>query len=339
MTGLEQIVKVMSGEAADRTPTLPMMHTGLATIAGVPLGPFFNDAAVMADVMVGGAERFGFDGVQLSQGVTGEAEALGATVAQPDDAGPVLQEYLLAEPDRLDALREHDPATGGRMPMFFDAVERVVRAVGDERFVLATLRGPLLITSQLRGAEPMLMDMMERPEWLRQVLEFTVEVAERVGVAALETGAHGLLLGEAVCSPNFISPAMYREQVWPMHCDVVRRLKQAGWLAIGLHVCGNITPILEDLIATGVDFLDIDYQVSAADAIRLTKGRVAMRGNLDPSSVLRFGDVDKVRVETRAMCEQIQGARWIAGSGCDIPPGTPAENVEAFVETMRTWEW
>ena len=116
MTGLERIVKVMSGESPDAVPTLPMMHTGLATIADVPLGRFFNDAAVMAEVMVGGAERFGFDGVQLSQGVTGEAEALGASVEQPENASPVLQEYLLAKPERLDALREHDPATGGRMP-------------------------------------------------------------------------------------------------------------------------------------------------------------------------------------------------------------------------------
>ena len=338
MTGIERIVKVLTGGDVDRPATLPIIHAGLAGFSDVRLGRFFTDADVMARVMIAGRRRFGFDGVQLSLGVTGEAEALGAGTRQPDDGAPVLTEHLLADPDALDTLRGRDPTIGGRMPLFFEAVERVSRAIGSEAFILATLRGPLVTASQLRGIEDALIDMIERPAAVDEVLAFGTDVALQLGRPLLSTGAHGLLLGEATCSPNFISPALYRRLVQPHHRRLVAGLKEMGWRFVGLHVCGDIVPIIEDMIATGVDFLDVDYQVRADGAIELSRDRVALRGNLDPSSVFRFGTADQVRRETEALCASARGARWIMSSGCDIPPGSPAENVAAFVESVRASE-
>jgi MtaA/CmuA family methyltransferase len=335
MTGRERVVKVLAGKAVDRAPTLPMVHTGLAGHCGVRLGAFFTDAEVMARVMIEGCRRFGFDGVQLSLGVTGEAEALGANVEQPGDGAPILREHLLADLSRLDALRGRDVAAGGRLTLFADAVDRTVRGIGDDTFVLATLRGPMLIASQLRGVETLLMDMIDVPEQVERMLAFTTDVAAAVGRALLPAGAHGVLLGEATCSPNFISPAMYRQLVLPFHRQLVAGLHEAGWPAVGLHVCGNTVPIVEDLIATGVDFFDVDYQVSAREAIGLSQGRVALRGNLDPSSVFRFGDRDAVARGTAQLAQDVAGERWIMGSGCDIPPGTPTENLQAFADVAR----
>jgi len=116
---------------------------------------------------------------------------------------------------------------------------------------------------------------------------------------------------------------------------VVAGLKEMGWRFVGLHVCGNVTAILEDLIATGVDFFDMDYQVAAETALERVGGRVALRGNLDPSAVFRFGSVEKVKAETERLCRTVAGHRWIVGSGCNIPPGTPAENLAACVEAVR----
>ena len=335
MTGRQRIVKVLAGRPVDRPPVLPMIHAGLAGHFNVSLGRFFTRPEVMARVMIEGYRRFRFDGVQLSLGVTGEAEALGAAVEQPPDAAPVLKQHLLADPADLDALRSRYPAAAGRMPLFFAAVDEVVREIGQEAFVLATLRGPLLIASQLRGVEDVLIDMIERPRVVGQILEFAAEVASKLAQVLLGTGAHGLLLGEATCSPNFISPAMYRQLVLSHHSRLVGRLKQMGWPCVGLHVCGNITPIVEDMISTGIDFMDVDYQVPADRAIALAQHRVALRGNLDPSSVLRFGTVDEVRSQTRAVCRSAGQARWIMSSGCDIPPDTPAENLAAFVDAVH----
>ena len=334
MTGRQRIGKLLNGESVDRLPVLPMVHTGLAPLFQISLGDFFSKADVMAQVMILGYHQFFFDGVQLSLGVTGEAEALGALVEQPSDGAPIIKEYLLADLGNLDMLRRRDPTVGGRMPLFFNAVEKVVREIGEAAFIIATLRGPLLTASQLRGVEQILMDMIDRPKELAEILEFTVEITLKLSRWLLASGAHGLLLGEAVCSPNFISPTMYRQLVLPHHRKLVNELKKAHWKTVGMHICGDTTAIIEDIISTGADFMDVDYQVPVEKALDLARGRIVLRGNVDPTSVFRFGTPEHVRSETEAVCRAVGNARWIMSSGCDIPPGTPEQNITAFVKTV-----
>ncbi|MCC6442856.1 MAG: uroporphyrinogen decarboxylase family protein [Armatimonadetes bacterium] len=335
MTGYERIHSVLSGRKPDRMPVLPILHTGLAPLCGVPLGRFFTDAKVMAGVMAEGFRRFGYDGIQLSMGVTGEAEALGAEVAQPENGSPLLRQRLLADPSQLETLRQRDPLTGGRMPLFFKAVAETVQQAGEEAFVIATMRGPLIAASQLRGVEQILIDMVEEPDMLEAILDFTAGMALRLGKALRCTGAQGLILGEATCSPNFISPAHYRSLVLPRHRRLIAGLQEAGWEALGLHICGNTLPILEDVISTGITLFDIDYQVDAVAAARAAAGRVTLRGNLDPSSALRFGSSQSVYDQTKKLCSLMRNNRWIAGSGCDVPPGTSAANLTAMVAAAQ----
>jgi MtaA/CmuA family methyltransferase len=335
MTGLERVVKAMDRELPDQMPVLPILHSGLIGLAGRRMGEFYNDPTVMADVMEWGYRQFGFDGIQLSQGVTAEAEALGAKVEQPPDAAPVLREYLLADQTALSSIRQRDPSTGGRIPLYFDAIRQLNERIGDEAFILTMLRGPLLLGSQLRGVEALLVDLIEAPERMRELLEYTTEVASELGAALIQAGGHGIILGEATCSPNFISPRHYRDVVQPFHRKLVDLLHACGWRHVGLHICGNIAPIFEDIIATGVDFLDVDYQVAASEALALADGRVTLRGNLDPSQVFRFGNVQRMQKMTHAMRQEVAGQPWIASSGCDIPPGTPAAQIEAFVRNVH----
>jgi len=336
MSGKQRIIEVLTGRPADPLPVMPIIHTGLAKHAGIALGRYFTDAEAMAEVIVDGFHRFGFDGLQLSLGITAEAEALGARVDQPADGSPLLKQHLLADPSALDDLRRRDPAAGGRLPLYQAAVRKVADRVGSEAFVLSTLRGPLNIASQLRGVEDLLIDMLQKPDEVRQLLDFTTDVAIRVSRASLDSGADGLVFGEATCSPSFISPDLYRRLVHPCHNRLMADVHSMGWAVAGWHICGNIRPIIPDLIATGADFLDVDYQVPAAEAVALTAGRVALRGNLDPTAVFLLGDADRTRRETAALCRAAAGARWILSSGCDIPLGAPADNLSAFVQTARS---
>lgn len=335
MTGKQRIIAAMTGQAVDRMPVMPIMHTALARITGQSLGRYFTDARAMADVIVGGYERFGFDGVQLSLGVTGEAQALGARVDQPEEGAPLLREHILSDMSRLDSLRGIDLTPAGRMPLYHAALEDVSRRIGSHAFVLTTLRGPLNIASQLRGVEDVLIDMLEKPEATGALLDFATDVAVKVSRPSLDAGADGLVFGEATCSPNFISPKLYRSLVLPRHKRLIAEVKAQGWKFVALHICGNIVPIIDDMISTGLDFMDIDHQVPAGRAIELSAGRVALRGNLDPIADFFNGSPDKVRETTSALCRAAAGARWIASTGCDIPPGTKAEVVTAFADAVR----
>ena len=335
MTGKQRVIAAMTSQPVDRLPVMPIVHTALARIAGESLGRYFTDAQAMADVIVRGFEQFGFDGVQLSLGVTGEAQALGAKVEQPPEGAPMLREHILADMSRLDSLRTIDPAHAGKMPLYHTALADVARRIGDRAFVLTTLRGPLNIASQLRGVEDVLVDMLQQPEEVGRLLDFATDVAVRVSKPSLDAGADGLIFGEATCSPNFISPKLYRSLVLPRHKRLIAELKAQGWRFVALHICGNIVPIIDDMISTGLDFMDVDHQVPVDRAVQLSAGRVALRGNLDPIAVFFNGSPDTVREATATLCRAAAGSRWIASTGCDIPPGTRPENIAAFADAVR----
>ncbi|HPA21238.1 MAG TPA: uroporphyrinogen decarboxylase family protein [Verrucomicrobiae bacterium] len=330
MTGKERVIAALRGNPTDRPPVLPIIHSAYARLQGVPLGQYYSEAKTMAKVIAEGCRRYGFDGVQLSMGVTGEAEALGAHVEQPSDGSPLLKHHPLKNLGDFAALDPAEGARKGRMPTYFDAVHRVADEIGQQSFILSTLRGPLNIASQLRGVEAMLMDLIDEPESACQLLDFTTEVAIEVSRGSLGTGADALLFGEATCSPNFISPGMYREFVQPRHARLIAEIKSMGWRFAGFHICGDIRPIFADITATGAAFLDIDYQVPAQEAIALASGRIAMRGNLDPSGVFLRGSPDEIQSRTTELRAAVSGHPWILGSGCDVSPGVPETNLAAF---------
>ncbi|MHB1356105.1 MAG: uroporphyrinogen decarboxylase family protein [Anaerolineae bacterium] len=335
MNGRERVQAVLRGQPVDRPPLLPILHSGLATLAGVPLGDYLTSAAAMAEVTINGWRRLGLDGVQMSLGVTAEAQALGAQVQQPRDGNPVLLDILLPDLAGLDNLKQRDASIGGRMPLYFEAVQRMVQESGEEAYVLATLRGPLLLASQLCGVQELLIALIETPQAVEALLDYTSELALTLGRWLVKSGAHGLVLGEATCSPSFISPTMYRSLVQPRHKQLVEGLKAAGWEAVGLHICGNIQPILEDIIASGVDFCDVDYQVPAKVALNIARGRCALRGNLDPSADLFLGKPAELQAKMGQLLHEVAGQRWIVSSGCDIPPGTPEANLLMMAQTVR----
>lgn len=346
MNGRQRVAAAFARQETDRPATMPIIHSALAGMCDIPLGQYFTDAAVMADVIIRGYRRFGYDGVQLSLGVTAEAHALGATVEQPADGSPQLQQHLLEDISTLDSLRGREVPCNGRFPMFFDAVRRTLEAIGDQCFVLSTIRGPLLTAAQLRGAENIMMDMFDDPDMVRQLLEYTTQVSIEVGRAAAATGTHGILIGEATCSPNFISPNTYRQLVQPFHRTLVEHLHQAAPCAIGLHICGDTTPIIDAVADTGCDFLDVDHQVTPSTALEAGGNRLAFRGNLDPSDVFAFGSAESITTATRTLVSELRARDnyhddmpfrqpWVLSSGCDISPGAPADNLAAFVEAIR----
>ena len=58
---------------------------------------------------------------------------------------------------------------------------------------------------------------------------------------------------------------------------------------------------------------------------------VLVMGNVDPAGVLRMGDVEKVREETLGLLEKCaRYPNFLLSSGCDMPPMTPWENIDAF---------
>jgi uroporphyrinogen decarboxylase len=71
---------------------------------------------------------------------------------------------------------------------------------------------------------------------------------------------------------------------------------------------------------------------------KIPEDRVVM-GNIDPAGVLCMGTPDSVREETLELMSRCAAfPHFVPSSGCDIPPMTPWENIDAFFAAVREYQ-
>jgi uroporphyrinogen decarboxylase len=334
LTSKKRILYAIAGKEVDRTPVFPTVHHNSTRVAGETIKNFAGNADVMADCLLKAYKRYGYDGIEVGVDATIEAEALGSEVYQPEDEPPYVTKPFLQKKQDLKKLTQiADPLTQGRMPVVIEATKRIKESVKDEVYIQSIIMGPMNIASQLRGVETLIYDIMDDPDFVNELLDFTLRQSMEYGKALLEAGATGLDVGEAFCSLNMISPSIYKEFVLPRHITLFKNLKEYGGYA-ELHICGDVTKILDDMEKTGADYFDIDWQVD----MKLATKYNTCRGNLDPSAVLLQGNRDLVLKKSRQVLKSVSHTkRLILGSGCEVAPNTPGENITAMVNAVNMY--
>jgi MtaA/CmuA family methyltransferase len=149
------------------------------------------------------------------------------------------------------------------------------------------------------------------------------------------TGADMVSNGDSPAGPDLISPAMYAEFARPYETRLVDEAHRIG-RPYALHICGNTTRILDGMLATGADALELDYKTDVRAARDAMSGRSAFIGNIDPSSVLALGTTALVEARTRELLEVFAGVPgFILNAGCAIPAETPPANLRAMLAAAR----
>ena len=93
--------------------------------------------------------------------------------------------------------------------------------------------------------------------------------------------------------------------------------------------------MLENLLATGADCLELDPETDPEICKRTVHGRASVLGMVDPTRVMRFGTPEAVREQTRQMLAiMAPGGGFLIGPGCALPADTPEENVQALMECV-----
>jgi len=273
---------------------------------------------------------FGVDILQAISDPYREAADFGLDVDFPADNLPLNRKPLIAEVDDLKKLVPPNPTAGRRMSDRLEAIRLFREKAGGEIPIMGWVEGALAEASDLRGMYLTMTDLVSRPDWLTELLEICAEVEIAFARAQIEAGADIIGLGDAVCSQ--ISPKMYRQFALPYEQRIFAVVHEMG-AAARLHICGNTTRLLRDILQSGADIIDLDWMVDIEKAAQLFDDRTAICGNFDPVAVMLQGTPETVRDATLA-CIQKGGTRLFSGAGCEIPDGTPDENLLAQRQTL-----
>lgn len=104
------------------------------------------------------------------------------------------------------------------------------------------------------------------------------------------------------------------------------------------HSDGNLFPILDDLVAAGIDGLN-PLEVLAGmsvGAVRQKHPQLFLTGGIDVSQLLSFGTPDEVRAACRQAIAEADSRGYFLGSTTELLWDVPLENAIAMFETA--WE-
>jgi uroporphyrinogen decarboxylase len=268
------------------------------------------------------------------------ADAAGVPVEFPEDEPARARAGCLGSLEEVDDLEPVDLAAHPRVQVALEAVRLLVRRSGGEILVRGNCdQSPFSLASMMRTPEPWLMDLTDEDQHERvdRLLAYCTDITTQFLKLMAQTGCHVLSNGDSPAGPDMISPAMYRRFALPWERKVAEQSHALG-LPYVLHICGNTSPILQDMIDTGADGLEIDYKTDARQAHDAMKDRSTFFGNLDPSGVLAKGTPQLVERKTIELLELFADTpRFVLNSGCAIPASAPAENLHAMIRAAHAF--
>ena len=330
------VTAALNGEITPRVPTGPLAVHFCARLAGFTLRQYTTDARVLAECVIRYHERFQPDAVWLSADTWVSAEAMGAKVGATDDHQPLggLGGPLIQSAADIDRIVAPDVGSQGRYPLMLDALARITTALGRDVFIVACFdQYPFSLAAALMGINEIMLKLVDDPPFVRALMERCLEYARAYGRALSEAGADLLSGGDSPA--GLIGPAAYREMALPFERRLIAGLKSATHKPVSLHICGNATPLLADMAASGADVLEVDSKVDLARACQIVGLDIALWGNLDPVGVLAQGDVEQVRQATRQALAAVKAAghrRFVLSSGCTLAVETPQANLDALLK-------
>jgi len=126
------------------------------------------------------------------------------------------------------------------------------------------------------------------------------------------------------------------EQFEKFSGNYIKKLKNNWNIPLILHICGDTTSLIREMIKTNCDGISLDAMVNLQHAANLISSDILILGNIDPVRALAFGNKEEVEEVVKKLLFDMKDVdNFILSSGCDIPLDTPLENIEAFMKAAR----
>jgi uroporphyrinogen decarboxylase len=214
------------------------------------------------------------------------------------------------------------------------------RAANRDRFFTYSIGFSLFERAwTMRGMTDLLMDMIERSEFVERLLDCIVEhdlVQVRKALAfdvdALYFGDdYGMQRGLIMGVPH------WRHFIRPRLARLFAPVREAGKFVV-MHSCGHVDCLFDDLVDIGLNVFN-PFQPEVMDVYALMakyRGRLAFHGGMSVQKVLPFGTPDEVRRETARLIHAGRAGGYIFSPSHSVPADVPPENLVAMQEVLTS---
>jgi hypothetical protein len=171
------LLSALRGESVNRPPWVPFVGVHGGSLAGCDATAYLQDADRIVAGLTAAASRYHPDGLPVVFDLQLEAEVLGCDLMWAKETPPAVARHPLGDDYAIENLPTFS-AQAGRLPVVWDAVQRIKAAMGESVALYGLLTGPLTLALHLRG-EDVLLDMFDEDENVPRLLDYCAQVAQR----------------------------------------------------------------------------------------------------------------------------------------------------------------
>jgi uroporphyrinogen decarboxylase len=252
------------------------------------------------------------------------------------ESTPAPIEGPIKRPEDLKTYTPPDPEA----PDVLGQIPEIVARYKGKKAVTAICRDAFFNPAFLRGTSQFLMDMIDNPGLVRELIEVTLSHDLRAMERVIQSGVDVVVFGDDYADKNatLMSPRHFREFILPGLKRCVEAAHRAGAYVVK-HTDGNIMGILDMIVDTGIDALN-PLEPAAKMDIGLIKERygkrIALVGNIDCGYLLSQAPVEEVRRVTRETIATAKpGGGYMLSSSNSIHSSVRPESFMAMIETWR----
>ena len=306
-----------------------MTHPGIEMI-GKTVWDAVTDGNVHSEAVKALNDRYPSAASTVIMDLTVEAEAFGCTVNFSRDEVPTVSHRLVSSFEEVTQLTV-PPLTAGRVAQYLLA-NRLTAAAITGKPVFAGCIGPYSLAGRLFDMTEIMMAIYTEPETVTLLLEKCTHFLIEYGRALKDCGVDGFVIAEPAA--GLLSDDDCRLYSSHYVKQIVEALQDDNFSII-LHNCGNRGHCTQAMLYTGAHGYHFGNAMNMVEALDACPPDVLVLGNIDPVGIFKLSSPEQVRRAVKTLLEQTaEYSNFVLSSGCDIPPHTPLENIEAFFEEL-----
>lgn len=260
-----------------------------------------------------------------------EAECFGAKIVTSDDEVPTVVGAVVSSAEDAEKLQV-PPMFSGRTGIYVDAIKKAVQLITD-RPVFAGVIGPFSLAGRLVNVTEAMIYCYEDPDMLKTVLDKCTAFLTDYILEYKKVGAHGVVIAEPLA--GLLSPALAEEFSEPYVRRIVEKVQDENFIVI-YHNCGNGTiQMIDSILRTGGSAYHFGNAIDMREMMKHIPENVIAMGNIDPAGEFRNGTPASIKKATKdLMRDCCKYPNFAISSGCDIPPMSKWENIDAYFEAV-----
>ncbi|PIQ38340.1 MAG: uroporphyrinogen decarboxylase [Lysobacterales bacterium CG17_big_fil_post_rev_8_21_14_2_50_64_11] len=340
----DRLLRALARQPVDRTPVWLMRQAGrflpeyraTRARAGSFMGLATNPE-LACEVTLQPVQRFALDAAIVFSDILTIPDAMGLGLSFETGEGPRFARPVRSNAD-IAKLAVPDMDTELRYVM--DAVRLIRRELGGKVPLIGFSGSPFTLACYMvegSGSDNFArvkMLALDDPAALHRLLDVVSEAVIAYLAAQRAAGAQALMVFDTW--GGTLAPHLYREfslRYLTRIAQTLARGEGSERTPLILFGKGN-APYLEDLAASGAEGIGVDWTVSLAEARVRCAGKVAIQGNLDPSTL--YASPDAIRREVRRTLDSYgPGPGHVFNLGHGLAPDMDPEHVRVLVDAVH----